>query len=218
MSKRLDLMSPEELAELRKHFNGLGLDMTLERYVELKSELTDKELVLAAEYETLGDDPARRDAIRKELYNLRWKLNSENDRKYNTTGKGRYLGAICEAGLPAATRPSAPRRQANVVLPKELQHAMPTLRAIMRNGSDRSLSIRELAAERGITFTAARKKYFADRKKLMNLLRRDGNYLTQNLPQMLKATKRPLQIARAFRVSVSDRIGGLYSVTFALRR
>ena len=90
MSKRLDLMSPEELAELRKHFNGLGLDMTLERYVELKSELTDKELVLAAEYETLGDDPARRDAIRKELYNLRWKLNSENDRKYNTTGKGRY--------------------------------------------------------------------------------------------------------------------------------
>ena len=61
------------------------------------------------------------------------------------------------------------RRQANVALPKELAHAMPTLRTIMRNGSDRSLSIRELAAERGITFTAARKKYFADRKKLMNL-------------------------------------------------
>ena len=38
----------------------------------------------------------------------------------------------------------------------------------MRNGSDRSLSIRELAAERGITFTAARKKYFSDRKKLLN--------------------------------------------------
>ena len=51
MSKRLDLMSPEELAELREHVNGLGLDMTLERYVELKSELTDKELVLAQEYE-----------------------------------------------------------------------------------------------------------------------------------------------------------------------
>ena len=29
-------------------------------------------------------------------------------------------------------------------------------------------SIHELAAERGISFTAARKKYFADRKKLLN--------------------------------------------------
>jgi len=166
--KRLDLMSPEELAKLLKHFNGLGLDMTLERYVELKSELTDKEMLLAQEYDALGDDPARRDAIREALHNLRWRLNEDSARKYHTTGKGRRNATICEAGLPAATRPSAQRRQANVALPKELQHAMPTLRAIMRNGSDRSLSIRELAAERGITFTAARKKYFADRKKLMN--------------------------------------------------
>ncbi len=131
--------------------------------------LTQRELDLAAEYEALGDNPARRDAIRKELYNLRWKLNEDSARKYHTTGKGRRNATICEGGLPAATRPSAQRRQANVALPKELQHAMPTLRAIMRNGSDRSRSIRELAAERGITFTAARKKYFADRKKLLNI-------------------------------------------------
>ena len=129
--------------------------------------LTKRELELAAEYEA-STDPERRDAIRRELYNLRWKLNSENDRVYNSTGKGRHLTTMCEACLPAATRPSAPRRQANVSLPKELQHAMPTLKAIMRNGSDRARSIRELAAERGITFDAARKKYFADRKKLMS--------------------------------------------------
>ena len=133
----------------------------------LSRYLTKRELELAAEYEA-STDPERRDAIRKELYNLRWKLNSENDRKYNTTGKGRRDTAMCEGCLPAATRPSAPRRQANVSLPKELQHAMPTLEAIMRNGSDRARSIRELAAERGIAFTAARKKYFADRRKLLN--------------------------------------------------
>ena len=167
MSKRLDLMSPEELAELREHFNGLGLDMTLERYVELKSELTDKELVLAQEYEA-STDPKRRDAIRRELYNLRWKLDNESARKYNTTGKGRHFAAMCEGRQPSATRPVTPRRQANVTLPRELQHAIPTLQAIMRNGSDRSRSIRELAAERGISFTAARKKYFADRRKLLN--------------------------------------------------
>ena len=130
--------------------------------------LTKRELELAPGYEALGNAPARRDAIRKELYNIRRKLDEDSARKYHTTGKGRRNTAMCEGGLPAATRPSAPRRQANVALPKELQHAMPTLRAIMRNGSDRSLSIRELAAERGITFTAARKKYFADRKKLLN--------------------------------------------------
>ena len=110
----------------------------------------------------------RRDAIRRELYNLRWKLNSENDRKYNATGKGRHFAAMCEGRQPSATRPVTPRRQANVTLPRELQHAIPTLQAIMRNGSDRSRSIRELAAERGISFTAARKKYFADRRKLLN--------------------------------------------------
>lgn len=134
----------------------------------LLRHLTKRELELAAEYEALGDDPARRDAIRKELYNLRWKLNEDSARKFHTTGKGRRNATICEGSLSAATRPFAPPRQANVALPKELQHAMPTLRAIMRNGSDRSRSIRELAAERGITFTAARKKYFSDRKKLMN--------------------------------------------------
>ncbi len=130
--------------------------------------LTKRELELAAEYEALGDEPERRDAIRKELYNLRWKLNEDSARKYHTTGKGRYNTTMCERCQPSATSPFAPRRQANVSLPKELEHAMPTLQAIMRNGSDRSRSIRELAAERGITFAAARKKYFADRKKLLN--------------------------------------------------
>ena len=37
-----------------------------------------------------------------------------------------------------------------------------------RNRSDRSLSIRELAAERGCSLSAAKFKYFADRKKLMS--------------------------------------------------
>ena len=171
MSKRLDLMSPEELAELREHFNGLGLDMTLERYVELKSELTDKELVLAQEYEA-STDPKRRDAIRRELYNLRWKLNSENDRKFHTTGKGRRDTSMCEANtsIPASrtSRFLTAKKLPEDILPKKLKHAMPTLEAIMRNGSDMARSIRELAAERGITFNAARKKYFADRRKLLN--------------------------------------------------
>lgn len=134
----------------------------------LLRHLTKRELELAAEYEALGDNPERRDAIRKELYNLRWKLDNDNARKYHTTGKGRYNTTMCERCQPSATSPFAPRRQANVSLPKELEHAMPTLQAIMRNGSDRARSIHELAAERGITFTAARKKYFADRKKLLN--------------------------------------------------
>ena len=129
--------------------------------------LTKRELALAAEYEA-STDPKRRDAIRRELYNLRWKLNSENDRKYNTTGKGRHNTAMCEGCLPAAAPSCAPSRQKQVALPKKLKHAMPTLEAIMRNGSDRARSIRELAAERGITFDAARKKYFADRKKLLS--------------------------------------------------
>ena len=37
----------------------------------------------------------------------------------------------------------------------------------MRNGSDRSRSIRELAAERGSSLAAAKFKYFADRNKLI---------------------------------------------------
>ena len=133
----------------------------------LSRYLTKRELELAAEYEALGDDPERRDAIRRELYNLRWRLNEDCERKYHTTGKGRYGAAICEDCQPAATQSPTPRRQANVALPKELEHAMPTLQAIMRNGSDRSRSIRELAAERGSSLAAAKFKYFADRDKLI---------------------------------------------------
>ena len=133
----------------------------------LSRYLTKRELALAAEYEALGDDPERRDAIRRELYNLRWRLNEDCERKYHTTGKGRRDAAICEDCQPAATQSPTPRRQANVALPKELEHAMPTLQAIMRNGSDRSRSIRELAAERGSSLAAAKFKYFADRNKLI---------------------------------------------------
>ena len=133
----------------------------------LSRYLTKRELELAAEYEALGDDPERRDAIRKELYNLRWRLNEDCARKYHTTGNGRHGAAMCEGCQPAATQSPTPRRQANVALPKELEHAMPTLQAIMRNGSDRSRSIRELAAERGSSLAAAKFKYFADRNKLI---------------------------------------------------
>ena len=133
----------------------------------LSRYLTKRELALAAEYEALGDDPERRDAIRRELYNLRWRLNEDCERKYHTTGKGRYDATICEDCQPAATQSPTPRRQANVALPKEIEHAMPTLQAIMRNGSDRSRSIRELAAERGSSLAAAKFKYFADRNKLI---------------------------------------------------
>ena len=133
----------------------------------LSRYLTKRELELAADYEALGDDPERRDAIRRELYNLRWRLNEDCERKYHTTGKGRYGATICEDCQPAATQSPTPRRQANVALPKELAHAMPTLQAIMRNGSDRSRSIRELAAERGSSLAAAKFKYFADRNKLI---------------------------------------------------
>ena len=133
--------------------------------------LTKRELALAAEYEA-STDPERRDAIRRELYNLRWKLNSENDRKYNTTGKGRHNTAMCEAStsIPASrtSRFLTAKKLPEDILPKKLKHAMPTLRAIFRNASDMARSIRELAAERGITFDAARKKYFADRKKLLS--------------------------------------------------
>ena len=51
--------------------------------------LTKRELELAKEYEALGDDPERRDAIRRELYNIRWKLDRDASRKYHSTGKGR---------------------------------------------------------------------------------------------------------------------------------
>ena len=170
--KRLDLMSPEELAKLLKHFNGLGLDMTLERYVELKSELTDKEMLLAQEYDALGDDPARRDAIREALHNLRWRLNEDSARKYHTTGKGRRDTSMCEGNtsIPASrtSRFLTAKKLPEDILPKKLAHAMPTLRAIFRNVSDRARSIRELAEELGCSWKAAEYKYYADRKKLMS--------------------------------------------------
>ena len=172
MSKRLDLMSPEELAELREHFNGLGLDMTLERYVELKSELTDKELVLAQEYEA-STDPKRRDAIRRELYNLRWKLNSENDRKFHTTGKGRHFAALNGDAAQRRCGSDTSRwleEEAKKLLKSpehaEIKHTLPTLCAIIRNRSNIAESIRDLMQERNCSYGWAEKKYYADRKLL----------------------------------------------------
>ena len=172
MSKRPDLMSPEELAELREHFNGLGLDMTLERYVELKSELTDKELVLAQEYEA-STDPERRDAIRRELYNLRWRLNSENDRKYNTTGKGRHFAALNGDAAQRRCGSDTSRwleEEAKKLLESpehaEIKHTLPTLCAIIRNRRNRAEAIRELMRQLGCSYGWAEKKYYADRKLL----------------------------------------------------
>ena len=137
----------------------------------MSSSLTKRELELAAEYEALGDDPERRDAIRRELYNLRWKLDNESARKFHTTGKGRRDTTMCEGCIgarPARTsRFLKAKKLPEDILPKSLEHAMPTLRAIFRNVSDRARSIRELAAERGCSLSAAKFKYFADRNSLM---------------------------------------------------
>ena len=133
--------------------------------------LTDKELSLAAEYEALGDNPERRDAIRRELYNLRWKLDNESARKFHTTGKGRRDTTMCEAStsMPASrtSRFLTAKKLPEDILPKKLAHAMPTLRAIFRNVSDRARSIRELAEELGCSWKAAEYKYYADRKNLL---------------------------------------------------
>ena len=172
MSKRLDLMSPEELAELREHFNGLGLDMTLERYVELKSELTDKELVLAQEYEA-STDPKRRDAIRRELYNLLWKLNAANNRVYNSIGKGRHFAALNGDASQRRSGSGTSRwleEEAKKLLESpehaEIKHTLPTLCAIIRNRSNIAESIRDLMQERNCSYGWAEKKYYADRKLL----------------------------------------------------
>ena len=58
----------------------------------LLRHITNREFALAAEYEALRDAPERRDAIRQELYKLRWRLNEANERMYHASGKGK---AIC---------------------------------------------------------------------------------------------------------------------------
>lgn len=138
----------------------------------LLRHITNREFALAAEYEALRDAPERRDAIRQELYKLRWRLNEDSARKFHSSGKGRRDTALCE-GLPVVTG-SRRRRFLTAtmlpgnILPKKLAHTMPTLQAIMRNGSDRSRSITELAAELFCSQAAAKFKYFADRNKLMS--------------------------------------------------
>ena len=137
----------------------------------MSSSLTKRELELAAEYEALGDDPERRDAIRRELYNLRWKLDNESARKFHTTGKGRRDTTMCEGCIgarPARTsRFLKAKKLPDDILPKELAHTLPTLRAIFRNCDNRAKSIREMSEQLGCSYKAAEYKYYADRKKLL---------------------------------------------------
>ena len=153
--------------------------------------LTNRELELAAEYEALGDDPERRDAIRKELYNLRWRLNAANERMYYASGKGREVrhidcmkdidigkmrhlsdnGIGLERMMDEVDRTletlSENRRTRLEALRKRLvrnkaKHAVATLRLITANGNDRGKSIRMLALANGTSLAAAKAKYWAD--------------------------------------------------------
>ena len=135
--------------------------------------LTDKELSLAAEYEALGDNPERRDAIRKELYDLRRGLDEANNRVYNSTGKGRHFAALNGDAAQRRCGSDTSRwleEEAKKLLesPKhaEIKHTLPTLRAIIRNRRNRAESIRELMRELGCSQGWAEKKYYADRKLL----------------------------------------------------
>ena len=139
--------------------------------------LTGRELELAVEYEALGDDPGRRDSIRRKLYELRRSLN-DDDRRFNTTGKGRRFTTLCEEcqgtyddGLFCFDDPTDDEIVAPVLRDLEenaaMRHTVPTMEAILRNVSDRARSISELAAERNCSLNAAKFKYFADRKLLL---------------------------------------------------
>ena len=152
--------------------------------------LTKRELALAAEYEA-STDPERRDAIRRELYNLRWKLNAAKERMYYAKGKGanvrhidcmrdidigkmRHLsdnGIGIERMMDEVDRTlkslSENRRKRYEALRKRLErnkakHAVTTLRLITANGSDRERSIRMLALANGTSLDAAKAKYWAD--------------------------------------------------------
>ena len=153
--------------------------------------LTKRELELAAEYEALGDNPERRDAIRRELYNLRWKLNAAKERMYYASGKGRGVchidcmsdietgkmrhlsdnGIGLERMMDEVDRTletlSENRRKRYKALRKRLKrnkakHAVATLRLITANGSDREKSIRMLALANGTSLDAAKAKYWDD--------------------------------------------------------
>lgn len=153
--------------------------------------LTDKELSLAAEYEALGDNPERRDAIRRELHNLRRGLDEANERMFYAKGKGakvchidcmkdidigkmRHLSDIgigIERMMDKVDRVletlAKNRRKRYDALRKRLErnkakHAVTTLRLIMTNGCDREISIRMLAVANGTSITTAKAKYWAD--------------------------------------------------------
>ena len=156
----------------------------------LSRYLTKRELELAAEYEA-STDPERRDAIRRELYNLRWKLDAANERMYYAKGKGanvchidcmsdididkmRHLSdngkdikrMMNEVDRKLKSLPEN-RRKRYEALRKRLKrnkakHTAKTLRLITANGSDRGRSIRMLALANGTSLAAAKAKYWAD--------------------------------------------------------
>ena len=142
-------------------------DNPLSRY------LTNRELELAAEYEALGDDPERRDAIREELYNLRRRLDDANNRVYNSSGKGQHFAALNGEAAQKRSGGDSSRwleEEAKKLLESpehaEIRHTLPTLCAIIRNRRNRAESIRELMRELNCSFGWAEKKYYADRKLL----------------------------------------------------
>ena len=136
----------------------------------LSRYLTKRELALAAEYEALGDDPERRDAIRRELYNLRWRLNAANERMFYAKGKGAnacHIDCMCDIDIDKMRHLSdngkgikrmmnevdrklmslpENRRKRYEALRKRLKrnkakHTAKTLRLITANGSDRGRSM-----------------------------------------------------------------------------
>ena len=74
----------------------------------------------------------------------------------------------CIGARPARTsRFLKAKKLPDDILPKELAHTLPTLRAIFRNCDNRAKSIREMSEQLGCSYKAAEYKYYADRKNLL---------------------------------------------------
>ena len=143
----------------------------------LSRYLTKRELELAAEYEALGDDPERRDAIRRELYNLRWRLNEVCERKYHTTGKGRHGAAMNgEAAAHSIKNRFCNEEQFRKKLESavkrlksspRLKHTVVTLLAVIAGSGRRIPAIHALMTARRCNYKAAEFKYDHDMKTLL---------------------------------------------------
>ena len=157
----------------------------------LLRHITNREFALAAEYEALRDAPERRDAIRQELYKLRWRLNEANERMYHASGKGK---AIChidcftdietdkatslsdngigiermmdEIDMALASASDNRRRRYNALRRRlersKAKHTTTTLRLIVANGRNRTRSIQMLSKANRTSLAAAKAKYWFD--------------------------------------------------------